>query len=109
MASNLYTVSYPSGVQTQFQYDTLNRVSALATQKTGRVYQRGPTGNLTGTTELIGRTLSWTYDGIFRLTNETISLAPSQPRPDPANAGIPMPFADQSILMNHPLRVGFVW
>jgi len=34
-------------------------------------------GNLTQATELNGRTVNWGYDGIYRLTNETISLAPS--------------------------------
>jgi RHS repeat-associated protein len=76
-ASNVATVTYPNGVETQFQYDTLNRVSALATQQTGYVYQRGPTGNLTDAREYNGRTESWGYDGIYRLTNETISLSPS--------------------------------
>ena len=37
----------------------------------------GPTGNLTQSTESNGRTVNWTYDGIYRLTNETISLDPS--------------------------------
>ena len=76
-ASNVATVTYPNGVETQFQYDTLNRVSALATQQTGYAYQRGPTGNLLSASESSGRAESWTYDGIYRLTNETISLAPS--------------------------------
>jgi YD repeat-containing protein len=53
-------------------------VTGLATQTTGYVYQRGPTGNLTSATELSGRTVNWSYDGIYRLTNETISLAPSK-------------------------------
>jgi RHS repeat-associated protein len=37
----------------------------------------GPTGNLTSDTESSGRTANWTYDGVYRLTNETIALAPS--------------------------------
>jgi RHS repeat-associated protein len=64
-------------VQSTFTYDTLNRVSGLSSQVGGYTYQRGPTGNLTGATESTGRTESWSYDGIYRLTNETISLAPS--------------------------------
>jgi YD repeat-containing protein len=32
---------------------------------------------LTGATELNGRTLNWTYDGIYRLTNEAIGSDPS--------------------------------
>lgn len=64
-------------MQSTFTYDALNRVSGLSSQVSGYTYQRGPTGNLTGATESNGRTASWSYDGIYRLTNETISLAPS--------------------------------
>ena len=39
-------------------------------------YTLSPTGNRTGAVESSGRTLNWTYDGIYRLTNETISLDP---------------------------------
>ena len=39
-------------------------------------YTLSPTGNRTGAVESSGRTLSWTYDGIYRLTNEAISLDP---------------------------------
>ena len=77
-ASNVTTVTYPNGVQSALQYDPLNRVTGLATQTTGYIYQRGPAGNLTSATELSGRTVNWSYDGIYRLTNETISLAPSK-------------------------------
>lgn len=66
------------GVQTQFQYDTLNRVTGAATQQTGYLYHRGPTGNLTSALELNGRTVNWTYDGVYRLTGETISLDPAK-------------------------------
>jgi RHS repeat-associated protein len=76
-ASNVATVTYPNGLQTTFSYDQLNRVSALSSSVAGYTYQRGPTGNLTGATESNGRAESWSYDGIYRLTNESISLAPS--------------------------------
>jgi len=76
-ANNVATVTYPNGVQTLMQYDSLNRLKAMATQQTGYTYQRGPAGNLTSAAEYSGRTVNWTYDGIYRLTNETISLAPS--------------------------------
>ena len=76
-ASNLATVNYANGVQSVMTYDALNRITGLATQNTGYVYQRGATGTLTSATELSGRTLNWTYDGIYRLTNETISSDPS--------------------------------
>ncbi|MGA2877161.1 MAG: RHS repeat-associated core domain-containing protein, partial [Nitrososphaerales archaeon] len=40
-------------------------------------YQLGVTGNRTGATEGNGRTLTWNYDGIYRLTNESISNDPA--------------------------------
>jgi YD repeat-containing protein len=52
-------------------------VTCLSSQPASYTYQRGPTGNLTGAAELSGRTESWSYDGIYRLTNETISLDPT--------------------------------
>ena len=70
-------IGYSKRVKTQFEYDTLNRVTGMATQQTGYVYQRGLTGNLTSSTESSGRTENWSYDGIYRLTGETITLAPS--------------------------------
>ena len=39
-------------------------------------YTFGPTGNRLSATESSGRALSWQYDNIYRLTNETISLDP---------------------------------
>ena len=77
-ANNVGTVAYPSGIQTQFAYDQLNRVSALASQVSGYAYQRGPTGNLTSALELSGRNVNWSYDGIYRLTNESIASDPSK-------------------------------
>ena len=77
-ANNLGTVTYPNGILTQFTYDQLNRVSALASQVSGYAYQRGPTGNLISALELSGRSVNWTYDGIYRLTNESIASDPSK-------------------------------
>jgi len=76
-ASNVGSVAYPNGIQAQFTYDTLNRVTGLNSQPASYTYQRGPTGNLIGAQESSGRAESWSYDGIYRLTGETISLAPS--------------------------------
>ena len=42
-----------------------------------RIEYAGPTGNRSTATEINGRTLTWTYDGIYRLTNESIASAPS--------------------------------
>jgi RHS repeat-associated protein len=74
--SNVAGVSYANGVQSTLTYDALNRTSGLSTPSTSFSYSRGPTGNLTGATEGNGRTLSWTYDGIYRLTNETVTSDP---------------------------------
>ena len=76
-ASNVGSVQYPNGITTQFTYDLLNRVATASSQVSGYTYQRGPTGNLTSATEQNGRTENWTYDGIYRLTSDTITLAPS--------------------------------
>jgi RHS repeat-associated protein len=68
-ASNLGTVTYPNGLSSTFQYDTLNRLTAL----NGYSYQLGATGNRQSATEPGGRAANWSYDGIYRLTNETDS------------------------------------
>jgi YD repeat-containing protein len=75
-ASNVALVTDPNGVQSSLAYDSLNRVSSLNSQVSGYTYQRSPTVNLTGANESDGRTESWSYDGICRLTNETITLDP---------------------------------
>ncbi len=76
-ASNVATVTYPNSVQTALSYDQLNRLKQLATSQTGYLYAFDNAGNRKTGTELSGRTSNWTYDGINRLTNETISLDPN--------------------------------
>jgi RHS repeat-associated protein len=71
-ASNLATATYPNGVQSAMTYDALNRITGLATQNSSYAYQRGPTGTLSSASESNGRTVNWSYDGIYRLTNESI-------------------------------------
>jgi len=75
-SSNLATATYPNDLQSTFTYDDLNRVTALNATKTSYNYTLGPTGNRQSALESSGRTLNWTYDGIYRLTNETVSLDP---------------------------------
>ena len=75
-ASNLATVSYPNGVQSTFTYDDLDRLAALTAPQASYTYTLSPTGNRTAVTESSGRTLNWSYDGIYRLTQEAISLDP---------------------------------
>jgi RHS repeat-associated protein len=77
-ASNVATVAYPNGLTSTFTYDPLNRLTAMSTPVSSYSYQLGPTGNRTSATEGNGRALNWNYDGIYRLTNETISGDPSQ-------------------------------
>ena len=76
-ASNLVTASYPDTLQSTFHYDQLNRLTALTTPNSGYLYQLGQTGNRNNATELTGRILNWSYDGIYRLTSETISQDPA--------------------------------
>jgi RHS repeat-associated protein len=78
-SSNVATVQYPNGLTSTFTYDTLNRLTELSTPPIADYkYTLGLTGLRTGATEQSGRTLTWNYDGIYRLTNETISADPSQ-------------------------------
>jgi RHS repeat-associated protein len=77
-ASNVTTATYPNGFQSIFTYDSLNRLTAMASQVSGYAYQLGPTGNRTSVLEYSGRTINWSYDGINRPTNETISSDPAK-------------------------------
>jgi RHS repeat-associated protein len=67
-------------VATTLQYDGLNRLTSLGTQSplgaiASYVYSLGAAGNRTGVTELSGRTVSYGYDNLYRLTSETIANA----------------------------------
>jgi YD repeat-containing protein len=66
-ASNLVTASYPNNLQSTFHYDSLNRMTAMTSTSapsTGYMYQFGLTGNRIAATELTGRTLNWSFDGV---------------------------------------------
>ena len=79
-ASNLTTAAYPNSpinAPSAFTYDTLDRLTALSTPVSSYAYTLGPAGNLTKAVEGTGRTLNWTYDGIYRLTNEAIAADPN--------------------------------
>src|SRR5208337_4375097 len=43
-ASNVATAAYPSGLQSTFTYDSLNRLTALSSATAGYSYQLGPKG-----------------------------------------------------------------
>ena len=47
------------------------------TNNAGNLYNLGPTGIRTGATESTGRTVGWNFDGIYRLTGETVTNDPS--------------------------------
>jgi RHS repeat-associated protein len=68
--------SAPSGIR-PLGYNTLNRLTNLATQKAATIIQSyaftlGPTGNRTQIAE-VGKTKTYTYDDLYRLTGETLS------------------------------------
>ncbi len=75
-ASNLATVRYPTGLQSTFDYDDLNRLRTLNGSAASYNYTLGPTGNRLSGVESSGRTVNWSYDGIYRLANEVITLDP---------------------------------
>jgi len=78
-ASNVRQAVYPNSpnnAPSTYTYDTLNRLTALSTPVSSYAYTLGPTGNRTAATEGNGRTLAWSYDGIYRLTNESVSADP---------------------------------
>jgi RHS repeat-associated protein len=82
-ASNLATVTYPNGLQSQFTYDTLNRVTGLSNAAASYTYTLdGTVGNRKGVTEQLAskpnpRIVAWNYDNIYRLTNEDITADPN--------------------------------
>lgn len=76
-ANNLVTATYPNGIASTFQYDALNRGTSLSSPVASYNYQFSPTGNRTSATEQSGRSLKWSYDNIYRLTNESISQDPA--------------------------------
>ena len=79
----LSSYDYPNGVSSGFTYDALNRVqsmkigSALGTASENLVASYGytfyATGNRHTVAELNGRRVTWSYDKLWRLTNETIA------------------------------------
>ena len=70
-------------MQSNFTYDTQNRLTALSNAAASYTYTLdGTVGNRTGVTEKLAklpsaRIVGWNYDGIYRLTNENISADPN--------------------------------
>jgi YD repeat-containing protein len=68
-----------------YTYDPRNRLTNLSVTRTvngapgaiaGYTYTLDAAGHRTGVTELSGRTVSYSYDNLYRLTSETIDSAP---------------------------------
>jgi YD repeat-containing protein len=80
-AGNLQDYSYPNGVTSSSAHNSLNRLTAMTLNTplsalASYSYTLGPTGNRTAVTELGGRTINYTYDDLYRLTNEAIANDP---------------------------------
>jgi RHS repeat-associated protein len=82
---NLQAVTYPNGVVHNYNnYNTRNQLTNLSVTKGGGTptpiasyaYSPDAAGHLTGVTELSGRTVTYGYDNLYRLTSETIASDP---------------------------------
>jgi RHS repeat-associated protein len=86
---NLAAYAYPNGVSTSYSYNPLNRLTSMqSTCATGTgcaapntiissyAYTLGPTGNRLSVAELSGRSVTYGYDDLYRLTSETVASDP---------------------------------
>ena len=76
--------TYPDGIVQAYSYDSLNRLNTLAINKNGVAtksysYTLDPAGNRLSVAELGGRTVSYTYDALYRLTSESVAGGVSAP------------------------------
>lgn len=92
VVGNLSRFIYPNGISYNYKYDTLNRLISMSSIcEAGSVacnspgttiatyaYALGPAGNRLSVAELGGRTVSYAYDALYRLTSESITGASSQ-------------------------------
>ena len=75
---NHIKVEYPNGTYTEYSYDSLNRPIEIVHRKSdgsllaSYTYTLGPAGNKTRVVENTGRTVDYTYDALYRLTQERI-------------------------------------
>jgi len=80
-ASRLSSYDYPNGVTTSMRYDSLNRVNNVALATNGSApralasyaYTFYATGNRHTVAELSGRVVTWSYDNLWQLSNESIA------------------------------------
>jgi RHS repeat-associated protein len=75
---NLQGVTYPSGITHTYNYDSRNRLTALAlnrgaTQLRGYTYVLDAAGHRLSVAESPGRTVNYGYDNIYRLISEVIA------------------------------------
>jgi RHS repeat-associated protein len=78
---NLKGLKYPNAVTNAWEYDTRNRLTnevwKLNTASLGSFFYQlavaGNRTNLSETVNAVSRTYSWSYDKLYRLTNESIS------------------------------------
>lgn len=75
---NVQSARYPNGVSTSYGYTTLNRLHTITVGTTASTlasysYTLAAAGNRTSVSELGGRTVNYSYDASYRLTNETIT------------------------------------
>jgi RHS repeat-associated protein len=79
-AGNLVTATYPNGLQSSFTLDSLSRVTSLNNAKLIYEYTLDAAGNRRQVVEHLpnetGRTVNWSYDNIYRLIDEVITLDP---------------------------------
>jgi RHS repeat-associated protein len=76
---NLVHMSFPNNTQSDHTYDSLNRLIAVENKRadntllSGFTYSLGPAGNRLQANEQGGRTVSYAYDALYRLTGETFT------------------------------------
>ena len=86
---NLAGYSYPNGVSTSYTYDPLNRLTNMqsncgtgpgcgvpGTPVASYAYILGLAGNRLSVVELSGRSVTYRYDDLYRLTSENVSGDP---------------------------------
>ncbi|MET0645080.1 MAG: RHS repeat-associated core domain-containing protein [Pyrinomonadaceae bacterium] len=79
---NLKSKARPNGVRDDYVYDTRNLLTSLSTGRAGATqasyaYTLDRTGRRLSSTEHTGRTYTYTYDALYRLTREAVTNDPN--------------------------------
>jgi RHS repeat-associated protein len=82
LVGNLKTDRRPNGVQQDYTYNAINRLTNLSVTKNGSNlagynYTLDKTGRRLSVVEQSGRTVNYTYDTVYRLTREAVSGDPN--------------------------------